>query len=78
MIFIDIDENWYKYNLIYQLHRRTSTDITPTRVLETFHMHLEADDMDSKKIENLERGAWVQILVLVRKNLTLLVQTRYV
>jgi len=78
MIFIDIDENWYKYNLIYQLHRRTSTDITPTRVLETFHMHLEADDMDSKRIENLERGAWVQIFVLVRKNLTLLVQTRYV
>jgi len=53
----------------------TRTDITPTCVLETFHMHLEAGDMDLKKIEKSERGAWVQVLVLV---LTLLVQTRYV
>jgi len=54
---------------------KTRTDITPTCVLEIFYMHLEAGDMDLKKIEKLEREAWVQVLILI---LTLLVQTQYV
>jgi len=57
----DIDEIYYKYDLIFQLHCSTipGTEITPRYLLETFHRHFNAGDMNPEEIERLKRETWV-------------------
>ena len=76
MVFIDIDDNWYKYGLIFQPRRSTSTrtDITPRDLPQAPRGRWHGLE-GNWEIGKGDMGS--SCLVLVRKNLILL-QTRYV